>query len=78
MNVVIYLVDGLSHVVLLHWNVVANQLLHGSAQLAVFQELLDVLLVLCSSTEGQVIQSLKRQFDETAERHYSPTQTHLV
>jgi len=44
-----YLVDGLSHVVLFHWNIVANQLLHRPAQHAVLQERLHVLLMLWMS-----------------------------
>lgn len=45
-TILIYLVDRLSHVVLFHRNVVANQLLHRCAQQAVFQKLLHILLML--------------------------------
>ena len=41
-----YLIDRLSHVIFLHGDVVAYQLLHGATQDTVFQQLLHTLLVL--------------------------------
>lgn len=48
LEVVTNLADGLPHVVLLHWNVVANQLLHELAQHAVGQLSSFSTLCLCS------------------------------
>lgn len=53
LEVVTNLADSLPHVVLLHWNVVANQLLHELAQHAVFQQFLHIMLVLCSKKQRQ-------------------------
>lgn len=41
-----YLVDSLPHEVLLHGDIEANELLHGTAQQAVIKELVQALLVL--------------------------------
>lgn len=45
-----HLVDSLPHEVLLHGDVVADELLHGAAQQAVVEQLVQLLLMLCKTS----------------------------
>lgn len=44
-----YLIHSLSHKVLFHGDVVANQLLHGTAEKAIVEQFIQVLLMLCGA-----------------------------
>lgn len=76
-----YLVDGLPHEVLLHGDVVANELLHGAAQQTVVEELVQVFLMLCRIHKRTISRD---QVPESSSiscscclSHRHPTDTHL-